>query len=151
MFTGLIEEIGEIVAVTPVGDSLRLTVKGPKVTEDAGHGDADEGEDDRDVVDRGAATARREVSQRDRREEREEDLRDMVHRVSESEQIEDEERELLQSVFELGRTLTREVMVPRTDMVTIDADQPLGKAITLFTRSGSIMPSTRPPSARRGR
>ncbi|WP_098485053.1 hemolysin family protein [Georgenia soli] len=70
------------------------------------------------------------------REEREEDLRDMVHRVSESEQIEDEERELLQSVFELGRTLTREVMVPRTDMVTIDVDEPLGRAITLFTRSG---------------
>lgn len=70
------------------------------------------------------------------REEREEDLRDMVDRVSESEQIEDEERELLQSVFELGRTLTREVMVPRTDMVTIDADEPLGRAITLFTRSG---------------
>jgi CBS domain containing-hemolysin-like protein len=70
------------------------------------------------------------------REEREEDLRDMVDRVSESDQIEDEERELLQSVFELGRTLTREVMVPRTDMVTIDADEPLGSAITLFTRSG---------------
>jgi CBS domain containing-hemolysin-like protein len=70
------------------------------------------------------------------REEREEDLRDMVDRVSESEQIEDEERELLHSVFELGRTLTREVMVPRTDMVTIDADEPLGRAITLFTRSG---------------
>lgn len=70
------------------------------------------------------------------RAEREEDLRDMVDRVSESEQIEEEERELLQSVFELGRTLTREVMVPRTDMVAIDADQPLDKAITLFTRSG---------------
>jgi CBS domain containing-hemolysin-like protein len=27
-------------------------------------------------------------------------------------------------------------MVPRTDMVTIDADEPLGRAITLFTRSG---------------
>lgn len=40
MFTGLIEEIGEIVAVAPVGDSLRLTVKGPKVTADAGHGDS---------------------------------------------------------------------------------------------------------------
>ncbi|MFH5823513.1 hemolysin family protein [Georgenia sp. AZ-5] len=67
---------------------------------------------------------------------REEDLRDMVDRVSESDQIEEEERELLQSVFELGRTLVREVMVPRTDMVTIDADEPLGRAITLFTRSG---------------
>ncbi|WP_341358138.1 hemolysin family protein [Georgenia sp. M64] len=70
------------------------------------------------------------------REERDEELRDMVDRVSESEQIEEDERELLQSVFELGRTLTREVMVPRTDMVTIDADENLEKAITLFTRSG---------------
>lgn len=70
------------------------------------------------------------------RADREEDLRDIVDRVSESEQIEDDQRELLQSVFELGQTLTREVMVPRTDMVVIDADQPLDKAITLFTRSG---------------
>lgn len=40
MFTGLIEEIGEIVATEPVGDSLRLTVKGPTVTADAQHGDS---------------------------------------------------------------------------------------------------------------
>lgn len=40
MFTGLIEEIGEVVAVEPVGDSLRLTVRGPKSTSDAGHGDS---------------------------------------------------------------------------------------------------------------
>lgn len=40
MFTGLIEEIGEIVQVQPVGDSLRLTVKGPKVASDAAHGDS---------------------------------------------------------------------------------------------------------------
>ncbi|MFD1505302.1 hemolysin family protein [Georgenia yuyongxinii] len=70
------------------------------------------------------------------RDAQEEDLQDMVDRVSESDQLEEEERELLQSVFELGRTLTREVMVPRTDMVTIDADEPLDRAITLFTRSG---------------
>lgn len=38
MFTGLIEEIGEVVAVTPVGDSLRLTIAGPLVTSDATHG-----------------------------------------------------------------------------------------------------------------
>ncbi|PRI12462.1 riboflavin synthase [Leucobacter massiliensis] len=38
MFTGLIEEIGEIIAVEPVGDSLRFTVAGPLVTSDATHG-----------------------------------------------------------------------------------------------------------------
>lgn len=40
MFTGLIEEIGEIVAVEPADDSLRLTVRGPLVTSDAQHGDS---------------------------------------------------------------------------------------------------------------
>ncbi|MBK0422179.1 riboflavin synthase [Leucobacter sp. CSA2] len=38
MFTGLIEEIGEIVSIEPVGDSLRLTIAGPVVTSDAVHG-----------------------------------------------------------------------------------------------------------------
>lgn len=38
MFTGLIEEIGEIIAIEPVGDSLRLTIAGPLVTSDATHG-----------------------------------------------------------------------------------------------------------------
>ncbi|WP_449278463.1 riboflavin synthase [Leucobacter sp. GX24907] len=40
MFTGLIEEVGEIVEIEPQGDSLRLTVKGPLVTSDAKHGDS---------------------------------------------------------------------------------------------------------------
>lgn len=38
MFTGLIEEVGEIVAIDPVDDSLRLTIRGPLVTSDAEHG-----------------------------------------------------------------------------------------------------------------
>lgn len=38
MFTGLVEEIGEIVSIDPVGDSLRLTIAGPLVTSDATHG-----------------------------------------------------------------------------------------------------------------
>lgn len=38
MFTGLIEEIGEIVAIEPVDDSLRLTVRGPIAVSDATHG-----------------------------------------------------------------------------------------------------------------
>lgn len=38
MFTGLIEEIGEIVAVERRDDSIRLTIAGPLVTSDATHG-----------------------------------------------------------------------------------------------------------------
>lgn len=64
------------------------------------------------------------------------ELQDMVDRVAESEHIEDDEREMLQSVFELSRTMVREVMVPRTDMVTIGPDVTLTKALRLFTRSG---------------
>lgn len=65
-----------------------------------------------------------------------EELREMVDRVSEAERIEEEEREMLQSVFELGRTRTREVMVPRTSMVTLSAATPAAKALRLFVRSG---------------
>src|SRR5699024_9975244 len=65
-----------------------------------------------------------------------ENLRDMVDRVSERDQIDDDEREMLQSVFELGTTRVREVMVPRTDMVTITAGEPVVKAMRLFVRSG---------------
>ncbi|MEJ6490656.1 riboflavin synthase [Leucobacter sp. USCH14] len=38
MFTGLIEEVGEVVSVEPVDDSLRLVIAGPTVTSDADHG-----------------------------------------------------------------------------------------------------------------
>ncbi len=64
------------------------------------------------------------------------DLREMVDRVVESEPIEEEDRELIRSVFELGQTLTREVMVPRTEMVTVDWDTPLDDAMMLHVRSG---------------
>jgi CBS domain containing-hemolysin-like protein len=66
----------------------------------------------------------------------EDELRDMVQRVSESEAIEDDEREMFRSVLGLGDTLTREVMVPRTDMVTAHADAPVHKALALLLRSG---------------
>ena len=65
-----------------------------------------------------------------------EDLREMIDEIGEAEAIEDEDREMMRSVVELGQTLVREVMVPRTDMVTIDADKPASAAMRLFVRSG---------------
>ena len=38
MFTGLVEEKGTVTAVEPLGDSVRLSVRGPVVTADAVHG-----------------------------------------------------------------------------------------------------------------
>lgn len=40
MFTGIIEEIGEIVAIAPAGDGWRLTVRAPRAAADAVHGES---------------------------------------------------------------------------------------------------------------
>jgi CBS domain containing-hemolysin-like protein len=50
--------------------------------------------------------------------------------------IEPGEREMVRSVFELGDTIVREVMVPRTDMVFIEADKTVEQALSLALRSG---------------
>jgi CBS domain containing-hemolysin-like protein len=66
----------------------------------------------------------------------ESELRDLVDLAGESAVIEAQEREMIHSVFELGDTVAREVMVPRTDMVTIDGEKTLRSAMSLFLRSG---------------
>ncbi|GAB4083644.1 hemolysin family protein [Myceligenerans cantabricum] len=66
----------------------------------------------------------------------EEDRRDVADRVGEAEDLEEEDRELLRSALELGDTIVREVMVPRTDMITVSAGTPLSKVLRLFLRSG---------------
>jgi riboflavin synthase len=38
MFTGIVEELGQVVSVEPLGDSARLAIRGPLVTQDAVHG-----------------------------------------------------------------------------------------------------------------
>ncbi len=64
------------------------------------------------------------------------ELRDLVDLAGESSLIEATERRMLHSVFDLGDTLAREIMVPRTDMITIEADKTARKAVNLFIRSG---------------
>ena len=64
------------------------------------------------------------------------ELRDLVDLAGENEVIEAREQQMLHSVFELGDTIVREVMVPRTDMVVIDHDKVLRQALSLFLRSG---------------
>ncbi len=68
--------------------------------------------------------------------ESESELRDLVDMARDSALIEQGEREMIHSVFELGDTLAREVMVPRTDMVSIDEDRTCRQAMSLFLRSG---------------
>ncbi|MBW8761098.1 MAG: riboflavin synthase [Microbacterium sp.] len=40
MFTGIVEELGEVVAIEELGDSCRVTLRGPLVTQNAEHGDS---------------------------------------------------------------------------------------------------------------
>jgi len=66
----------------------------------------------------------------------EEDLRGLVDLLEQRQVIEPGERAMIHSVFELGDTIVREVMVPRTDMVFVERDKTLGQALSLALRSG---------------
>jgi CBS domain containing-hemolysin-like protein len=64
------------------------------------------------------------------------ELRELVDIAEQTAVIEAEEREMIHSVFELGDTSVREVMVPRTDVVWIERTKTLRQAMSLFLRSG---------------
>jgi CBS domain containing-hemolysin-like protein len=64
------------------------------------------------------------------------ELREMVDLAGADDLIEDAERKMIHSVFDLGDTFAREVMVPRTEMVFIERNKSLRQAISLSLRSG---------------
>jgi magnesium and cobalt exporter, CNNM family len=64
------------------------------------------------------------------------ELRELVDLAEASAVIESGERKMIHSVFELGDTIAREVMVPRTDMVYIEHYKNLRQTLSLFLRSG---------------
>ncbi|GAA4079511.1 hemolysin family protein [Actinomadura miaoliensis] len=64
------------------------------------------------------------------------ELRDLVDLAEQRSLIEPGERQMIHSVFELGDTLVREVMVPRTDIVFIERGKTLRQAMSLALRSG---------------
>ncbi|WP_394769905.1 hemolysin family protein [Lacisediminihabitans sp.] len=71
----------------------------------------------------------------------EEQLLSMVDEATEDKVLEEDDRELIHSIFEFSDTVVREVMIPRTDMVTIDDTENLGAAMGLFLSKGvSRMP-----------
>lgn len=66
----------------------------------------------------------------------EEQLLSMVDEATELDVLEEDDRELIHSIFEFNDTVVREVMVPRTDMVTIDATDTIEAAMSLFLSKG---------------
>ena len=64
------------------------------------------------------------------------ELRGLVDYLERRNGIEPGERDMVRSVFELGDTIVREVMVPRTDMVFIESDRTVEQALSLTLDSG---------------
>lgn len=66
----------------------------------------------------------------------EEQLLSLVDEAAEEEVLEEEDRELIHSIFDFSDRLVREVMVARTDMQTVDADDTIAEALTALLDAG---------------
>ena len=64
------------------------------------------------------------------------ELRELVDMAERGGVVEHDEREMIQSVFDLGDTIAREVMVPRTEIVWIEHTKTVPQAMALALRSG---------------
>lgn len=66
----------------------------------------------------------------------EQELLGIVGAAAEDEVIEDDERDLIESIIEFGDTVAREVMVPRPDMIIVDNDASVSRALDLAIANG---------------
>jgi CBS domain containing-hemolysin-like protein len=66
----------------------------------------------------------------------EEDIRTMASVGHEEGAIEEEEKEMIHSIFEFGDTVVREVMVPRPDMIGVDIDASLDDGLKVMQKHG---------------
>jgi len=66
----------------------------------------------------------------------EEELKMLVSVGEEEGVLEEEEREMIHGIFEMGDMRVRELMVPRTDLVAIEVNEPVEKAVDLVTKHG---------------
>jgi putative hemolysin len=66
----------------------------------------------------------------------EEEIKTLVDAGSEEGTIEDEEKEMIYSIFQFGDKVAREVMIPRIDMVALDVTATIGTALDTVLQSG---------------
>ena len=66
----------------------------------------------------------------------EEELQELIDASEQQGIIDEGEGDMLQSILELDETILREIMVPRTDMVCVDADAPFSKVLKAILKSG---------------
>jgi len=66
----------------------------------------------------------------------EEELQGLIDASEQRGIIDEDEGEMLQSILELDETIVREVMVPRTDMVCVAAEEPFARVLDAVLKSG---------------
>jgi len=66
----------------------------------------------------------------------EEELQELIDASEQQGIIDEGEGDMLQSILELDETILREIMVPRTDMVCVDAEAPFGNILKAILSSG---------------
>jgi CBS domain containing-hemolysin-like protein len=64
-----------------------------------------------------------------------EELKMLVTASAQGGVVEAEEREMLHAVFDFGSLVVRQVMIPRTEIVAVEADKPLPEIINLVSES----------------
>lgn len=66
----------------------------------------------------------------------EEEIKTLVDAGEEGGVIEEEEKEMIYSIFDIRDTIAREIMVPRTDVLALEADTPLPQAVETVLSAG---------------
>lgn len=66
----------------------------------------------------------------------EEEIKTMVDAGSEGGVLEDEEKEMIFSIFQFGDTIAREIMVPRIDIIALDSDATTDQALDIILKKG---------------
>jgi putative hemolysin len=64
------------------------------------------------------------------------ELRLFIDAGEEEGYIEEDEREMIASIFEFGETLVREIMVPRIDMIALEVETPVDEALNVIVETG---------------
>jgi len=82
------------------------------------------------------ALARRDGHGSDSAQVTEEEIMTLVDAGEEEGSIEEEEKEMIYSIFQLDETLVREIMVPRIDIVAVEINASLEQALEIITAAG---------------
>src|SRR3954452_3782719 len=64
------------------------------------------------------------------------EIRELVDMAEQRGVVEHDERQMIQSVFDLGNTIAREVMVPRTEVLWVERTKTIPQGLALALRSG---------------